>query len=116
MLTLPIAAIEPNTVLRASDWLVALATGPLATSVAIIAIALVGFAMLAGRIDWRRGASVIAGCFILFGAPAIAQALINLSRTGPNEIVITDNPRQPAPPAPLTPEPQDPYSGASIIR
>ena len=36
-------------------------------SVAVIAVALVGFMMLTGRINWRFGATVIIGCFILFG-------------------------------------------------
>ena len=113
---MPVAAIQPNTILRATEWLVALATGPLATSVAAIAIAFVGFAMLTGRINWRRGGITIAGCFILFGAPAIAQALIGLSATGPSEIVVAGKYNPAPPPAPPAPDAQDPYSGASIIR
>lgn len=111
-----IIAAQPSTFVRASEWLVALATGQLATSIAVIAIAFVGFAMLTGRINWRRGGITIAGCFILFGAPAIAQALIGLSPTGPSEIVVAGRSNPALPPAPPAPEAQDPYSGASIIR
>ncbi len=116
MLNLPIIATQNSTMVRASEWLAGVATGTLATSIAIIAIALIGFAMLNGRIDWRRGATTIVGCFILFGAPAIAQALIALSRTGTDEIVVADSARATAAEAPVRPPQQDPYSGASIIR
>jgi len=39
--------------------------------VAVIAVASVGFLMLTGRINWRYGAVVILGCFILFGAAMV---------------------------------------------
>jgi type IV secretion system protein VirB2 len=42
---------------------------------AVIAIASVGFMMLTGRMDWRYGATVIMGCFILFGAGAIVAGI-----------------------------------------
>jgi type IV secretion system protein VirB2 len=38
--------------------------------------------MLTGRIDWRRGATVILGCFIVFGAAAIVAG-IKSAATGP---------------------------------
>jgi type IV secretion system protein VirB2 len=31
--------------------------------------------MLTGRIDWRRGATVIVGCFIVFGAATIVAGI-----------------------------------------
>ena len=40
-----------------------------------IAIAAVGFMMLTGRLNWRYGATVILGCFILFGAGAIVAGI-----------------------------------------
>jgi len=40
-----------------------------------IAIAAVGFLMLTGRINWRHGAIVIVGCFILFGAASIVAGI-----------------------------------------
>jgi type IV secretion system protein VirB2 len=49
--------------------------GTVATVAAVIAIASVGFMMLTGRIDWRRGAIVILGCFILFGAASIVAGI-----------------------------------------
>jgi len=35
----------------------------------------VGFLMLAGRMNWRYGATVIIGCFILFGAASIVGGI-----------------------------------------
>ena len=44
-------------------------------SVAVIAVAMVGFMMLTGRLNWRFGATVIIGCFILFGSAAIVSGI-----------------------------------------
>jgi type IV secretion system protein VirB2 len=43
--------------------------------VAVIAVAVVGFMMLTGRINWRHGAVVILGCFVLFGAASIVAGI-----------------------------------------
>ena len=45
----------------------------MATSIAVIAVASIGLLMLSGRVRMRRGATVILGCFILFGVATIAQ-------------------------------------------
>lgn len=47
----------------------------IATMVAGLAIVLVGFGVLTGRIHWRFGAAVIVGCFYLFGAGAIVPGI-----------------------------------------
>jgi type IV secretion system protein VirB2 len=49
--------------------------GSVATIVAVIAVASVGFMMLTGRMNWRHGAVVILGCFILFGAASIVAGI-----------------------------------------
>lgn len=64
-----------NVFLTAVQWLQDLLLGPLAISLAIIAVAALGLMMLSGRINIRRGGAVILGCFILFGAANIAQGL-----------------------------------------
>ncbi len=64
-------------------WLQGSLLGTVATVVAVIAVATVGFLMLTGRINWRYGATVIVGCFILFGAASIVagiQSTANLGR------------------------------------
>lgn len=49
--------------------------GTVATVVAVIAVAMVGFGMLTGRVNWRHGAVVILGCFIVFGAASIVGGI-----------------------------------------
>ncbi len=59
----------------AVNWLQGTLLGTVATVVAVIAIAAVGFAMLTGRINWRHGAVVVLGCFIVFGAASIVAGI-----------------------------------------
>lgn len=62
-------------IIGAMNWLQGTLLGTVATVAAVIAIASVGFMMLTGRIDWRRGAIVILGCFVLFGAASIVAGI-----------------------------------------
>lgn len=62
-------------IVNAVDWLQGTLLGTVATVVAVIAVASVGFMMLTGRINWRHGAVVILGCFILFGAASIVSGI-----------------------------------------
>ena len=59
----------------AVNWLSGTLLGTIATVVAVIAVAAVGFMMLTGRINWRYGVTVILGCFILFGASSIVAGI-----------------------------------------
>jgi type IV secretory pathway VirB2 component (pilin) len=56
-------------------WVQGTLLGTLATTAAVIAVAVVGLLMLSGRIDWRRGLTVIVGAFILFGAASIVGGI-----------------------------------------
>lgn len=62
-------------IVSAVQWLQGTLLGTVATVVAVIAVACVGFLMLTGRINWRYGAVVILGCFILFGAVSIVAGI-----------------------------------------
>lgn len=62
-------------ILAAVEWLQGTLLGNVATAVAIIAVAFVGFMMLTGRMNWRYGITVIVGCFILFGAASIVSGI-----------------------------------------
>jgi type IV secretion system protein VirB2 len=62
-------------ILAALSWVQGTLLGNVATAVAVIAVAMVGFMMLTGRLNWRFGASVILGCFIVFGAGAIVSGI-----------------------------------------
>ncbi|RAK52182.1 TrbC/VirB2 family protein [Phenylobacterium deserti] len=62
-------------IVAALSWLQGTMMGNVATAVAVMAVAAVGFMMLTGRMNWRFGATVIFGCFILFGAGAIVSGI-----------------------------------------
>ena len=62
-------------IVSALMWLQGTLLGNVATAVAVIAVAMVGFMMLTGRLNWRFGATVIVGCFVLFGASAIVSGI-----------------------------------------
>jgi type IV secretion system protein VirB2 len=63
-------------------WLQGTLLGTVATVVAVIAVAAVGFMMLTGRMNWRYGATVILGCFILFGAASIVAGIQSAANGG----------------------------------
>jgi type IV secretory pathway VirB2 component (pilin) len=101
----------------AALWIQGTLLGTLATAVAVIAVAWIGFGMLSGRIKLQRGAIVILGCFVVFGAPVIAAGLMRAGKAGDgrNTAIVTPLPASPPPPRPTTtPAPYDPYAGASV--
>ena len=59
----------------ALGWIQGTLLGSVATAVAVIAVACVGLMMLTGRMNWRFGATVVIGLFILFGAGAIVGGI-----------------------------------------
>ena len=69
-------------IVSAASWLQGTLLGTLATIVAVIAVAAVGFGMLTGRINWRHGAVVILGCFVLFGAASIVGGIQSTAQSG----------------------------------
>lgn len=69
-------------IVSAVNWLQGTLLGTVATVVAVIAVAAVGFMMLTGRINWRYGAVVILGCFILFGAASIVSGIRSAATIG----------------------------------
>lgn len=62
-------------IIGALQWVQGTLLGTVATVVAVVAIAAVGFMMLTGRLNWRYGATVILGCFVLFGAASIVAGI-----------------------------------------
>lgn len=62
-------------IVSALTWLQGTLLGNVATAVAVIAVAMVGFMMLTGRMNWRFGGTVIVGCFVLFGSAAIVSGI-----------------------------------------
>jgi type IV secretory pathway VirB2 component (pilin) len=62
-------------IIAALAWIQGTLMGNVATAIAVMAVAAVGFMMLTGRINWRFAATVIIGCFVLFGAGAIVAGI-----------------------------------------
>lgn len=62
-------------IVAALGWLQGTLLGNVATAVAVMAVAAIGFMMLTGRLNWRFGATVIIGVFILFGAASIVAGI-----------------------------------------
>src|SRR5436189_6452478 len=65
--------------IAALNWVQGTLLGNLATTAAVIAVAAVGFLMLTGRIDWRRGLTVVIGAFIVFGAVSIVAGIRSMA-------------------------------------
>ncbi|MAF61137.1 MAG: hypothetical protein CL680_06710 [Blastomonas sp.] len=70
------AAYGSSALAAAFRWIEAALLGPMATSLAIVAVGMVGMGLMTGRLDLRRGALTIFGCFILFGAPNIVEGML----------------------------------------
>lgn len=103
--------------LAAVQWLQETLLGTLATTVAIIAIAWIGFGMLNGRVSLQRSVTVILGCFIVFGASGIVAGLLTAAEMAgtappPAEVAVPVSPPPTMPPQ--RQEPYDPYAGASV--
>ena len=62
-------------IVAALSWLQGTLMGNVATAVAVMAVAAVGFMMLTGRLNWRFGATVIIVVFILVGAASIVAGI-----------------------------------------
>lgn len=99
----------------AVGWLQGTLLGTIATTIAVIAVAWIGMLMLTGRVHYRRGATVIIGCFILFGATSIAAGIRSAANGAPP---VESAQLTPAPAPTFTPSPTqyDPYAGASVPR
>ena len=69
-------------IVGAMHWLQGTLLGTVATVAAVIAVAVVGFMMLTGRMNWRYGLTVILGCFILFGAASIVAGIQSTAAAG----------------------------------
>ena len=108
-----------SVLVAAASWLQATLLGTVATTIAVIAVASIGFMMLSGRVNVRHGLTVIGGAFILFGATSIVAGLQSLSPA--QEFAAAPYIAPPiaaAPPAVPPPPPPaggyDPYAGASV--
>lgn len=97
-------------------WVQGALLGSVATTAAIIAVASIGFLMLSGRLDVRRAAQVVLGCFIVFGASTAAGGL-QLLVQGSTVAAAAPPAVTPPPPAPQSAPAAayDPYAGAALV-
>ena len=113
---------DGGALLAAGHWLESLVQGPLATTLAVLAVAATGLMMLSGRLAVRRGLIVTLGCFVLFGAPVISRGLFASATSiagssGPAAPLVELTPPALLPePRPVQPQVSDPYAGASVAR
>ena len=95
-------------------WVQSVALGPATTTIAVIAVAAIGFLMLSGRLELRRSIVVVIGCFILFNAFIITSVLTQLSfaseNTNPDREASLKNSQS----SRLSHNVYDPYAGASV--
>jgi type IV secretory pathway VirB2 component (pilin) len=116
--------VTPAPLFAAVTWIEQAVLGSVATSIAVIAVAVVGLMMLRGRLEVRRGVTVILGCFVLFGAPVLAAGIRGIASNVLPAPPVVQAPVPPPPmpvarmPAPMPPPPPpsnyDPYAGASV--
>lgn len=100
-------------------WVQGAALGTSATTVAVLAVAAIGLLMLSGRLELRRGITVVIGCFILFGAAGFAAALTAAASADnapstPAAPSLDSLPNQLRSSPPPPPAAYDPYAGASV--
>ena len=109
-----------SVIVAAVSWLQDTMLGTAATSIAVVAVATIGFMMLMGRANARHGVTVIAGCFILFGATSIVAGIqataegAGLASTAVIAPQAAPPPAAPPAPPPFVPANRDPYAGAAV--
>ncbi len=119
MISGQLSLVEPDgsgVLVAAANWVRALVTGTPATIVATLAVAAVGLLMLQGRLPLRRGLTVVLGCFVIFGAGAIADGLLRIRDDSVSGDFLAQAPPSVPPPVTVPAQPQvyDPYAGASV--
>jgi type IV secretory pathway VirB2 component (pilin) len=104
-----------SVIVAAVGWIQGTLLGTVATTVAVIAVAWIGVLMLAGRTNFRHGLTVLAGCFVLFGASSIAAGIQASAEGGGVRAAPYIPPPPPAPlPPPVVRRNADPYAGAAV--
>lgn len=94
-------------------WIEGIMLGPVAVTLAVAGVALVGLLLLQGRIAWQRGLAVCLGCFIVFGAWPIVHAA-SVGTSSGDIAALRDGGPLPEAPKDVPPQAYDPYAGASL--
>lgn len=106
---------SPGTALgTAAEWVSGTLLGSVAVSLCVIAIAGVGLLLMGGRLAIRQAMRAVLGCFILLGAPVIANGLRGAADQVSPPIPIYEPAIAAPAPSPLPQSTFDPYAGASL--
>jgi type IV secretion system protein VirB2 len=70
-----LAEADVSTIQTAVHGLLSILIGPIAKSLAVVAIAGMGYLTLAGKMAWQKAMMICFGIGIIFGAPQIASIL-----------------------------------------
>jgi type IV secretion system protein VirB2 len=110
--------LEPNggsSLAASAQWIEGVLLGDVAVVLAVIAVAIIGILLLAGRLAARQAAQVAIGIAIVFGAPTIAAGLIDTAGdpTAPATELVSTKPVESAREA-LPPSDYNPYAGAAL--
>lgn len=114
---------QANPFVAAEGWVQGVLLGSAATAVAIVAVGTFGFLLMTGRLSLRRGLTMVAGCFILFGSNTIANGILAELGTGTGSAplnaaapaIVESSPLLGAVPLPAPSHtPYDPYAGAAV--
>lgn len=99
----------------AMAWIEGTLLGEAAVALCVLAVAILGFSMLNGRLPVRQGARVVLGGFILLGAPSIASEFAGSwgEHAAPT---LVGEPRVVYQRAALPPATENPYTRASLRR
>ena len=98
-----------------ASWMMALVSGDLAATMCILAVALLGFMLMTGRVALKRAALVTVGCFILLSASAMSSAFMMLaSARGSSDQAVRSGATAMPPERRLSLSDYDPYAGASL--
>lgn len=98
------------------DRVETLLLGEVATMIAIVAIALVGFLMLSGRMRFMRSLRLIVDCFMLLGSSTIAALLIGIGDEARRPARIAVDTKNAQPRETFPPSDDSTYSRASVRR
>lgn len=91
--------------------------GSVAATIAVLAVASVGFMALFGWLSIRHAATVILGCFVVFGASSIVvgiQAAVGGDSAGQGPPRSAYAQRSPLEDLPKQAKDPDPYAGAAV--
>ena len=108
--------VEP-VVASAARWVTGTLLGDVAVGLSVVGVAIVGLMLMTGQLAVREAAKAAIGCFVLFGAPALAAGLQKAAGDAGGTTVASMPAIYAAPSLPGRPPAHyDPYAGASLRR